>query len=121
MSCVKGVPLQGGFMFVSDRVPTGIIVMFFSDSLHIASQLLSWHTLFLQERRKYFFLLQGETDFLDLCLCCLRSVFFLFKFCLKMQSCKILTFCRSLIVNSQSWVSKTSSQIAYKCKSPALR
>lgn len=84
MSWVKGVHLQGGFMFVSDSVPTGITVMFFSDSLHIASQLLSWHTLFLRERRKYIFLLQNEThfllqvetDFLNLCLCCL-GVFFL--------------------------------------------
>lgn len=64
MSWVKGVPLQSGVMFVSDSVPTGITVMFFSDYLHIASQLLSWHTFFLRERRKYFFLLQGKTDFL---------------------------------------------------------
>lgn len=50
----KGVPLHSGFMFVSDSVPTDIIVMFFTESLRIAPQLLSWHTFFLRESRKYF-------------------------------------------------------------------
>lgn len=51
--------------------------------------------IFPTRKQKVFFLRQGETDFPDLCLCCLATVFFLFKFCLKMQSLENLN-CGSL-------------------------
>lgn len=85
VSWVKGVPLQSGFMFISDSVPTDIIVMFFSDSLHIAPQLLPWHTFFLRGSRKYFSYYRVKQTSL-ICVSAVWQLFFSCSSSLKMQS-----------------------------------
>lgn len=91
--CLEGVSLQSGFMFVSDSVPRIRTVIFFSNSLHIASSLLSCTfeaCIFpMRKENKFFFPVRAQveqTNFLDLLLCCLLIVFSLSKLCLKMQS-----------------------------------